>query len=159
MEELGDIFCDNFARIGDLAICLSKNECSRIFKSRAWNINRKRDLPECSRTTGEIINFQRHAPQKIASLDFSYDHFLLWLSMNTPGRLYSCSWLFLFEVLIFIRSWFIIRSSIFILLYSKCRDNISVFDFLRNLLYYADCRQRHCKLHLLKVLAHSRNFF
>ena len=61
-EELGDIFGDSLARFGDLATFLAKNEYSRNFKPRACNINRKRDLPECSGTTGEIVNFARQAP-------------------------------------------------------------------------------------------------
>ena len=53
---------DNLAKFGDLTTFLERNECSRNFKSRACNINRKRDLPEGFRATGEIVNFARHAP-------------------------------------------------------------------------------------------------
>ena len=53
---------DNLARLGDLATFLEKNECSRNLKSGASNINRKRDLPECCRSTDEIVNFARQAP-------------------------------------------------------------------------------------------------
>ena len=40
---------------------LAKNECSGNFNSRACTINRKRDLSECSRSTGEIVNFAHQA--------------------------------------------------------------------------------------------------
>ena len=55
------IFGENSARFGDLATFLTKNECSRNLKSRTSNVNRKRDLPKCSRSTGEIGNFARQA--------------------------------------------------------------------------------------------------
>ena len=41
-------------RFGDI---FGENECSRNLKPRAYNINRKRGLPECSRSIGEIVNF------------------------------------------------------------------------------------------------------
>ena len=55
-------FGDNLARYGNLVAFLAKNECSRNFKSRACNINRKRDLSECSRTIGKIVDFTHQAP-------------------------------------------------------------------------------------------------
>ena len=63
LEELGNSFGDNLARFGDLATFLAKNECFRNFRFRACNINRKRDLPECSRSTGKIGNFACEAKQ------------------------------------------------------------------------------------------------
>ena len=56
-----EIFGDNLARFGHLAKFLPKNECSRHFKTRGCKINGKRYLSECSRTTGEIVNFARQA--------------------------------------------------------------------------------------------------
>ena len=44
-----------------------------------------------------------------------------------------------------------------VFIWSATWNIISVFGFLWNLLYYANCKQRHFKLHLLKVLVHSRN--
>ena len=55
-------FGNDLARFPDLETFSAKNECSRNFKSRAFNMNRKLDFPECSRTTGGIVNFTHQAP-------------------------------------------------------------------------------------------------
>ena len=83
---------------------LAKNDCFRNLKSRACNINRKWDLPEWSRTIGEIVNFARQTPLEIDRLAFSYNHFDSDCLVSMSGRLYSCAWLLLFEVLLEILS-------------------------------------------------------
>ena len=50
--------------------------------------------------------------------------------------------------------WEIARLCLTAVIWNATWDNISVFGFLWNLLYYAECGQCHCKLHPLKMLVY-----
>ena len=129
---LGDIFGDNLARFCDLATFLAKNECSRNLKSRACNVNNKRDF---SNLPDHWRNWEFCTPS---------------LTINSPTLLQLIHSDF---------DWLPVRLRDYALVWSATCDNISVFGFMWNLLYYAECGQRHCRSPQLRVLVYSGNFF
>ena len=143
-------FGDSLARFSDLATFLVKNEYDRNFKSRVCNINRMRDTAEYSRIFGEIVNFALQALLEIEEhtrqLTYSREKHCFELWRITTWTVYEYVWDIKLSCLIAI-------------IWSATWDIISVFGFLRNLLCYAECGQRHCKLHQLKVFVHSWDFF